>query len=59
MLSMIACCLVVVGYCYYRKNGATMDEITATVTAITKMVRGRMEEFPLDAIVGQPTLNSV
>ena len=36
-----------------------MAEITATVTAITKMVRGRMEAVPLDAIVGQPTLNSV
>ena len=36
-----------------------MAEITAIVTAITKMVRGRMEAVPLDTIVGQPTLNSV
>ena len=36
-----------------------MVSITATVTAITEMVRGRMEEVPLDAIVGQPTLNPV
>ena len=40
-------------------KGATMVEITATVTSITKMVRERMEAVPLDAIVGQPTLNSV
>ena len=36
-----------------------MAEITATVTAITKMVRGSREEVPLNAIVGQPTLNPV
>ena len=30
-----------------------------TVTAITKMARGRMEAVPLDAIVRQPTLHSV
>ena len=40
-------------------NSATMAAIMTTVTAITKMVRGRMEAFPLDAIVGQPTLHSV
>ena len=33
--------------------------ITSTVTAITEMVRGRMEAVPLNAIVGQSTLNSV
>ena len=36
-----------------------MAEITATVTAITKMVKRRMEAVPLNAIVGHPTLNSV
>ena len=36
-----------------------MAAITATVTTITKMVRGRMEAVPLHAIVGQPTLNSM
>ena len=33
--------------------------ITATVTSITKMTRGRMEAFPLDSIVRKPTLKSV
>ena len=36
-----------------------MAVITAPVTAITKMVRGRMEAALLDAIVGQTNLNSV
>ena len=36
-----------------------MTAITATVTAITKMMKGRMEAVPLGAIVGQPTFNSV
>ena len=36
-----------------------MAGITAIVTAITKMVRGIMEEVPLDEIMGQPTLKSV
>ena len=36
-----------------------MTEITAAVTAITKMVNGIMEAVPLDAIMGQPNLNSV
>ena len=36
-----------------------MAAITATVTAITEMVRGPMEYFPLNEIVGQTTLNSV
>ena len=43
MLSMIARCLVVLGYFSWHKNGAIMEAITATVTAITKMVRGRVE----------------
>ena len=36
-----------------------MATITANVTAITKMVRGRMEAVPLNSIVSQPTLHSV
>ena len=36
-----------------------MAVITAPVTAITEMVRGRMESVLLDAIVGQTNLNSV
>ena len=36
-----------------------MAAIMTTVAAITKMVRGRMETFPLDAIFGKPTLYSV
>ena len=36
-----------------------MASITTTLTAITKMVRGRMAAVPLDAIVGQPTLPAV
>ena len=36
-----------------------MAEFTVTVTAIAEMVRGRMEAFLIDAIVRQPTLNSV
>ena len=36
-----------------------MAAITATVAAITEMVRRRMEAVPLDAIVGEPTLHSV
>ena len=36
-----------------------MASITTTVTAITKMLRGRMEAFPIDVISGQPTLHSV
>ena len=59
MLSMIAHCLVVLGYCSSHKNGATMATTTAKVTAITEMVKGRMEAFPLNAIVGHPTLNYV
>ena len=30
-----------------------------TVTAITEMVKGRMEAVPIDAIVRQPTLHSM
>ena len=40
-------------------NSEDMAVITTTMTAITKMVRGRMEAVPLNEIVGQPTLNSV
>ena len=36
-----------------------MAEIMTIVTAITEMVRGRMEAIPLDTIVGKPTLQSV
>ena len=36
-----------------------MAAITATVTAINKMVRGSMEAVLLNAIVGQPTLKSL
>ena len=36
-----------------------MASITKNVTAITNMVRGRMEAVPLDAIFGQPNLHSV
>ena len=36
-----------------------MAATTKTVAAITKMVRGRVEDVLLDAIVGQPTLNSI
>ena len=36
-----------------------MEAITATMTAITKMVRGGMEAVPLDAIMVHPTLNYV
>ena len=56
---MIARWLVVLDYSLYHTNGATMAAITTTVTAITKMVRGRMEAVPFDAIFGQPTLHSV
>ena len=35
-----------------------MVEITATVTTITEMVRGRIEAVPINAILGQTTLNS-
>ena len=35
-----------------------MAEITTTVAAITYMVRGRMEAVPIDAVAGQPTLQS-
>ena len=59
MLSTIARYLVVLGYSYQRKNSATMTEIMATVTAITTMVRGRMEAVLLDTIVGQTALNYV
>ena len=59
MLSMAARCLVVLYYSFYRTNGANMAVIKMNVTAITEMVRGKMEAVPLDAIVGQPTLNSV
>ena len=55
---MIARCFVVFGF-FKRKNGAIMAAITATVTAITEMVRVRMEAVPHKAIMGQPTLNSV
>ena len=40
-------------------DGATMLAITTTVTAITEMARGSIEAVPIDAIVRQPTLNSV
>ena len=56
---MAARCLVVLYYSFYRTNGANMAVIKMNVTAITEMVRGKMEAVPLDAIVGQPTLNSV
>ena len=59
MLSMIAHCLVVLGYYYQCKNGATMTATTETVTTITKMVRGKMEEVLINEIMGQPTLNSI
>ena len=36
-----------------------MAAMTVTVTVITKMVRGRMEAVPFDAIMGQSTLNLV
>ena len=36
-----------------------MAAIITTVTAITEIVRVRMESVPLNAIFGQPTLNSV
>ena len=36
-----------------------MAAITETVTTITKMVRGNMEAILINAIMGQPTLNSV
>ena len=36
-----------------------MSAITETVTAITKMVRGRMEAVLLKEIIGQPNLSSV
>ena len=36
-----------------------MASITTTITAITKMVRGRMAAVLLNAIVGQPTLPAV
>ena len=58
MLSIISSCLVMLGYSSQRKNGAIMAAIMATVTAITKMVRGRMEAVPLDAIVVHPAFNS-
>ena len=35
-----------------------MAAITANMTSITEMVRGRMEAVLLDAIVRQPTINS-
>ena len=56
---MRARCLVVLGYYYWLKNGATMAAIVAKVTAITKMVRGGVESVPFDATVGQPNLNFV
>ena len=59
MLSMIANCLLVLSYCYYHKNGANMAAITTAVTAITKIVRGRMEAVPLNKILGQHNLNSI
>ena len=59
MLSMISIYLVVLGYLSYRKNGAIMAAITETVTAITKMVRARMEAVPIDAIMGHHNLNSI
>ena len=40
-------------------NGATMAEITKTVTAITVMARGQTEAASLDVIVGQHTLHYV
>ena len=40
-------------------NGATMAEVTTTVTAITDMVRGQIEAVPINSIVKQPTLNSM
>ena len=36
-----------------------MVEVTATVTTVTKMMRGWMESVPLNKIVGQTTLNSL
>ena len=36
-----------------------MAVITTTVTKITDMVRGQMESVSIDAIFGQPTLNSM
>ena len=56
---MIARCLLVLEYFSCRLNGVIVAAISATVTTITKMVRVRMEAFPLDAIVGQPTFDSV
>ena len=56
---MVARYLVVLGYFSLWNNGPIMAEITETVTAITEMVRERMEAVPLDAIVRQRTLNSV
>ena len=59
MVSIIARCLVVLGYYSYRKNGTIMAGITATVTAITEMVRGRTETVPLGITVRNSNLNSV
>ena len=59
MLSTIARYLVVLGYSYQPNNSANMTAIMATVTAITTMVRGRMEAVLLDTIVGQTALNYV
>ena len=36
-----------------------MAAITTTAAAITEMLRGRIKDIPLDAIVGQPTLQSM
>ena len=56
---MIARCLLVLEYFSWRLNGVIVAAISATVTTITKMFRVKMEAFPLDAIVGQPTFNSI
>ena len=36
-----------------------MSALTSTVTAITKMVRGRLDAVPFDPLIGQPTRHSV
>ena len=36
-----------------------MSDLTSTMTAITEMVRGRLEAVPFDPLIGQPTRHSV
>ena len=36
-----------------------MSTLTSTVTAITEMVRGKLEAVPFDPLIGQPTRHSV